>query len=289
MAPSVLALFASSDLADGPAEPPESPSSESIESQLPRLLGRMIAEGKVLRNISGKVIVKLSDSVVIKLGSDMDFDQVEILNYIMQHTKNVPIPEPLGAFKIEDISYVFMTRIIGTTLEMRWPTMTKEEKCTFRDHLDAILVELRQIPPPPNYSLGWNDRCKDTRWYTRHSGPIVSEKEFNDFLLSNPLPRTTKTYLEMMRSRLQDDHKIVFTHGNLQPRNIMVADDLTIVGLIGWEMGGWYPEYWEHVKSLNTFSATELGDDWWQYIPKSIGLYHTEWALDRQLETIVHC
>lgn len=251
-------------------------------------MDRLIAEGDVLRHISGKVVVRLSDSVVVKLGTDMDLDQVEILSYVLQHTKKVPVPKPLGAFKIEDVSYLFMPRIDGTTLEMRWPTMTKEEKCTLRDNLEAILEELRQVPPP-NCSLGWNDRCKDSRWYTRQSGPIVSEKEFNDFLLSNPLARTTKTYLEMMRSRLRDDHKIVLTHGNLNPRNIMVREDLTIVGLIGWEMGGWYPEYWEGVKALNTFSATDSGDDWWQYIPKNIGLYHTEWAIDRQLETIVRC
>lgn len=251
-------------------------------------MGRLIAEGEVLRHISGKVVVRVSDSMVVKLGTDMDLDQMEILSYVLQHTKKVPVPEPLGAFKIEDVSYVFMPRIEGTTLEMRWPTMTKEEKCTLRDSLEEILKELRQVPPP-NCNLGWNDRCKDSRWYTRQSGPIVSEKEFNDFLLSGPLPKTTKSYLEMMRSRLRDDHQIVLTHGNLNPRNIMVREDLTIAGLIGWEMGGLYPEYWEGIKALNTLSATDPGDDWWEYIPQSIGLYHTEWAIDRQLETIVRC
>lgn len=250
----------------------------------------MIAEGDVLRHISGKVIVRLSDSVVIKLGTDMDLDQAEILTFVAQNTKTVPVPEPLGALKIEDVSYMFLPHIKGRTLEMRWPTLTREEKHTVQANLDSIMEELRRIPPPPDCNLGWNDRCKDTRWYTRQSGPIVSEKEFNDFLLSNPLPRTTKMYLEMMRSRLRDDHKIVLTHGDLHPRNIMVADDLTITGLIGWEMGGWYPEYWENLKALNTLSATGAeGDDWWQYMPKSIGLYHAEWALDRQLETLVHC
>lgn len=250
----------------------------------------MIAEGDVLRHISGKVVVKLSDSVVIKLGTDMDLDQVEILSFIAQNTKTVPVPELLGALKIEDISYIFMPHIKGRTLEMRWPNLTKEEKCTVRSNLDLILEELRQIPPPPDCNLGWNDRCKDTRWHTRQSGPIVSEKQFNDFLVSNPLPRTTKTYLDMIRSRLRDDHKIVFTHGALHPRNIMVADDLTIISLISWEMGGWYPEHWENIKAHNALSATEPeGDDWWRYMPKSIGLYHAEWALDRQLENIVHC
>lgn len=243
----------------------------------------------------GKGIVKLNEAVIVKIGTDIELNAVDVINYIKAHTKKIPMPEPLGVFAIGKTFYSFMSTIEGTKLEKRWPGMSDEEKSTVQTQLDAIMKELRQIPlPSPDFGLGWNGRCKDTRHHlrrhTRQSGLIANESEFNGFLLSDPLPRITRSYLEMMRSRLRDDHRIVLTHGDLRPRNIMVAENLTITGLIAWEMTGWYPEYWEYLKALNTFSAMDLeGDDWWQYLPECIGPYHAEWALDRQLETIICC
>lgn len=291
LAPSVLALFHNSNSDNASTEPSESPHKESFESLLPQELARILSRGEILRHSPGRVVVKLSETVVVKLGINIDLGQVDVMSYIKQHTKKTPVPEPLGVLTIEKISYIFMLFVEGTTLEKRWPRMKNEEKFTVQKQLSAIMEELRQIPSPaPGSSLGWNDRCKDTRHRTRWGGLIASEAEFNEFLLSNPLPRITKAYLEMIRSRLRDDHRIVLTHGDLHPRNIMVVDGLKITGLIDWEMSGWYPEYWEYLKALNTSPTIRSEeDDWWRYLPQSIGIYHTEWALDRQLETVVHC
>jgi len=66
----------------------------------------------------------------------------------------------------------------------------------------------------------------------------------------------------MIRSSLREDHGIVMTHGDLNPRNIMITwesdqgslrtvKDIKVSGILGWESAGWYPEYWEFVKALN--------------------------------------
>ena len=44
-------------------------------------------------------------------------------------------------------------------------------------------------------------------------------------------------------------HSIVFTHGDFLPRNIIVKDR-KVVGILDWEMAGWYPEYWEYCKIM---------------------------------------
>jgi hypothetical protein len=58
-------------------------------------------------------------------------------------------------------------------------------------------------------------------------------------------------------------------HSDLHPRKIMVVMGPTeevsdqvigktktsrvkVVGLIDWELSGWYPEYWEYTKALHT-------------------------------------
>ncbi|KZT28713.1 hypothetical protein NEOLEDRAFT_1167245 [Neolentinus lepideus HHB14362 ss-1] len=44
-------------------------------------------------------------------------------------------------------------------------------------------------------------------------------------------------------------HRLVFTHNDVAPRNIMIADDDSgrITGLIDWECAAWLPEYWEYL------------------------------------------
>lgn len=49
--------------------------------------------------------------------------------------------------------------------------------------------------------------------------------------------------LRSMRSE-----KIVLTHNNLTPSNIIVRDGM-VVGILDWEMCGFYPDYWEFVKA----------------------------------------
>jgi predicted phosphoadenosine phosphosulfate sulfurtransferase len=67
----------------------------------------------------------------------------------------------------------------------------------------------------------------------------------------------------------------------------MATCTITIKGIVDWEAGGSYPEYWEYVKSLNTMSSVEE-DDWWHCLPMlGIGDYHNEWAVDMVLERLI--
>ncbi|KAK4142033.1 uncharacterized protein C8A04DRAFT_30437 [Dichotomopilus funicola] len=63
--------------------------------------------------------------------------------------------------------------------------------------------------------------------------------------------------------RFSDDparrgHKIVFTHADLNARNILVdlvplPDGTTgwrVTGIVDWETAGYYPEYWDYTKAL---------------------------------------
>ena len=49
------------------------------------------------------------------------------------------------------------------------------------------------------------------------------------------------------RSSLPDDVSIVFTHSDLHPSNVIVANDgePQIVAIIDWQQAGWLPEYWK--------------------------------------------
>lgn len=46
----------------------------------------------------------------------------------------------------------------------------------------------------------------------------------------------------------KSDHA-VFTHGDIERRNIMV-DECRVIGIIDWEYAGWYPDYWEYAQIM---------------------------------------
>ncbi|KAL6247228.1 hypothetical protein RBB50_005571 [Rhinocladiella similis] len=56
----------------------------------------------------------------------------------------------------------------------------------------------------------------------------------------------------------------VFTHGNLNPSNIL-ARGAKIVGIIDWEFSRWYPRYWEYTSAWYG-NLTRVA--WQQELPK---------------------
>lgn len=106
----------------------------------------------------------------------------------------------------------------------------------------------------------------------------------------------------MVRSFMREDHACVMTHGDLHPRNIIEQlvpgyyndpsdDDVTgkhvkVIAVIDWDKSGWYPEYWEFAKALHTIGARrDPMQDWWQYLPPSIGVWPMEYSLDRMISS----
>jgi hypothetical protein len=96
------------------------------------------------------------------------------------------------------------------------------------------------------------------------------------------------------------DHRIVFTHGDFHPRNIMVIDmhdphaavgptsdtDIEVSGIIDWDTSGFYPEYWEELKALNTGSPYDPSD-WWEHLPPCMLGHEKDVVLDKLIETSV--
>jgi len=235
-------------------------------------------------------VVSLDSDIVVKIGPNLGTDELELLHLLAGHIPSLPAPRPLGQITIGALSYMFMTRVPGRILEERWPTLTLQQKDTLRTFLDSFLSELRTIPHASGSPLGSASDtpvCKDCRREVRTSTePIYTESEFNCFLVRSNTSRASEGYRRWVLSMLRENHDIVLTHGDLHPGNIMVdiADDGHMsVGIIDWEMGGFYPEYWEMLKAMNT-RAIDDESDWWEFLPPCILGYDQEIAVDRLIE-----
>ncbi|KAF8803983.1 kinase-like protein [Phlegmacium glaucopus] len=251
------------------------PSAQDIPLLFRKRLPQLIDEGKSLFAGPGRMIVQLKDNIVVKFGPNIQ-EEHSMLHYVAHHT-SIPVPQSLGFVVIGDTSYMFTTFIPGETLERRWPTLTKDQKTFVCSRLNDIMSELRHVAhsaSTPLGSLSVPHVCKDMRMTLSVSSPDLSAvSQFHDFLVSRPFRGVSMGYLRWLRSLLRDDYRITLTHGDFHPRNVMVVDepngDICVSGIIDWEMGGWYPEYWEMYKALNTRSGNDESD-WWNLIPEAI-------------------
>ena len=71
-------------------------------------------------------------------------------------------------------------------------------------------------------------------------------------------PSTTFCY--RVFTNIPPSRRIVLSHCDLTPRNILVQDG-KIQGLVDWENSGWFPKYWEYVR----FFQRSADKDWKLY------------------------
>lgn len=239
-------------------------------------LAELIDKGACLHSSPSRGVVRLNSTTVVKFGSYNASEEFTMLDYISKHT-NIPVPQPLGCVRIGETSYIFITFIPCEVLERRWPTLTAVQKASIRRQLNVMLAEMRSLPRPTDTPLGTLSVphvCKDYHMTISVSPPdIQTVSQLHDFLVSRPFSNVSPSYLRWLRSQLRDCYQVVLSHCDLHPRNILVMDDpdgmVRISGIIDWEMGGWYPEYWEMYKALNTRGGDD-DSDWWDHLPEVI-------------------
>ncbi|KFZ02799.1 hypothetical protein V502_11515 [Pseudogymnoascus sp. VKM F-4520 (FW-2644)] len=265
-------------------------------------LNQALQTSQVLWNLHSSFVLSLGRCEVVKIGTSLDADGAANLEYINTHVPGIPTPSFLGSLTSGRRTYCFMSRANDVTLESVWPSLTTANKVSVQRQLNNIFRILRaksaNIEGAQRIGSFTSTTCKDTRRSQRATTvPIRTEAEFNDFLCHKP-GRTATPWIQMIRSAMGERHGVVRTHGDLHPRKIMVEwtqDDMIkdhettekrirVTSLLDWEMGGWYPEYWEFVKAVGGVSRRGLMADWVEYLPTgAIGVWPVEYAVDSLL------
>ena len=69
----------------------------------------------------------------------------------------------------------------------------------------------------------------------------------------------------------------VFTHGDLNPFNILERGD-QVVGIIDWEFAGWHPCYWEYASA---WYGNRIRQGWQELPTKFLDAYLTELEMEK--------
>jgi aminoglycoside phosphotransferase (APT) family kinase protein len=189
-----------------------------------------------------------------------------------------------------------MERLEGSTLQDEWPRLTAAENIDVASKLGNCIEEIRKLPSPTGGYCGLGSSPVPDSFFWKDSdeeqinGPFVTEEEFNrgltDVISSGSL---TKPFRHVFFRRgvgtILKDHPPVFTHGDLQRKNIVIRrttgpndGECTEfqVSLVDWENAGWYPTYWEYFKSM---FACRWDDDWSEHLDTIIlDPYYVEWS-----------
>lgn len=120
-----------------------------------------------------------------------------------------------------------MERILGTSLDVVWPSLDQLQKDAITTKLCAVFNELRELPSPGGYcSVGRRPLLDDLFWtgdpIETISGPFNTEAELNDAMIEkyifNNLPQPEAEFYKQSFPVVLRGHPPVFTHGDFQCR-----------------------------------------------------------------------
>lgn len=179
--------------------------------------------------------------------------------------------------------YLLMTTLPGAPLSQCIDAIFDEDYQHIRQQLQEVVSQLRTIPKKVNPDMAI---CNTL-------GAACQEPRIRDFTPIGPFADEAAFSQKM---RFSDEpsrrgHRIVFTHADLNPRNIMVdrvpgpdgKRRWEVVDIVDWETAGYYPEYWDCTKSLyEWFRRPQRHNEVMKSVFAALGDYTAEMDVERR-------
>ncbi|KAE8352789.1 kinase-like protein [Aspergillus coremiiformis] len=198
-------------------------------------------------------VFRVDEKTVVKLCDPTRLAEAEALRFIRSKT-SLPVPEVYSAYVDESIDrgVIVMEYIEGDVLRDVIEEMDDKRRERIALELQKFMSELRSFEGNFIGSID-GSACEDPVFCAEQGGfgPYRTEKEFNDGLIRAMTMNQNNSWSVHVAKLIQamPSHKIVLTHADFSPRNIIVRGD-QVVGIVDWEMAGFYPEYWEYIKAM---------------------------------------
>lgn len=186
----------------------------------------LLTGSEILYNWAASIMVfKVSENLVVKVTNEKAaLTEHRSLTFLQEHLPSFPAPRPHGLIHLGNTYLLFTTFIPGQDLDKVWHQLDNNQKQNITDQLNPLFCQLRLLPCPSLTRLGdvEGGGCKDRRRDLRMSTePVLADEEFQDFIFSGST--ASASYTRFIRDIiLKSTAKIVFTHGDVRPANIMV-------------------------------------------------------------------
>jgi len=278
---------------------------EELPAPLPTT-SEILASNDIIKGIEAwatRKVVGVGEHFIVKYSPSNDQIEGENLLFLERNNLRGFAPRLYAMWKEADGTiFLVMERIRGDTLESLWPTLQESDKDRILAKTRAILIQIRATPHRgffgsvnkshmPHHLFYWPN-------YPAHiSGPFTTEHALIQGLISksrsNARDNGRHSYLadffeeQLMRGLVVDGRAPVFTHSDLQRKNILVEevkgaqDEKEFrVSLVDWESAGWYPVYWEYFAA---FLSLKWNDDWCSKVVEVVDAWPAEAAMMKMI------
>ncbi|KAJ3006767.1 hypothetical protein NUW54_g3813 [Trametes sanguinea] len=280
------------------------PTSSRERDATPGILPSSSQLGKYIKGNAYRIT---PDLVIKRCSTIRTSIEAEALAFVAAHT-SIPVPRIHCYWFDGDQGSVVIDYMEGEMLQRVWRSISEAQRLTVMRKIATFVDELRAIPQPRPIDdanlppTGWigsplgHSFCDFAiTQCTTLLGPFPSERAFWDYRLSiyeqfsEGHPPDLARIADLRRS-MPCDHPIVFTHGDINRRNVLVRvhgegpDDIEITAVLDWEQAGWRPIYWESLKWTFEDGHTP---GWGDFGRKEIaGQYSSDVELDYALQSI---
>jgi tRNA A-37 threonylcarbamoyl transferase component Bud32 len=204
------------------------------------------------------------ENIVIKTGDATRLAEALTMRAVREKT-TIPVPKIYNAYLDNETGHgtIIMDYVEGEELRYVWDKLKPEERSSIIEQLRGYMEQLRSIEGSFIGSID-NTYCEDQLFTDDLGsyGPYEDENSFHEGIIKALRSSQEGPYTEMVADfiRALPQHRIVLTHSDFAPRNILVSQG-KVVAILDWEMAGYYPEYWEYVKA---YYRPDWGLSWFQ-------------------------
>jgi aminoglycoside phosphotransferase len=242
-------------------------------------------------------VVGLEDCIV-KYGTHVYLSEVDSLSFVSSNT-TIPSPKYLGSYSYADKTYLFMSRLPGKPLSHTLSTLSQDELNIITSELKMMMDELRSLRInqfETSYFIGSlnGGPCRDNLFSSGYEskGPFSTEAKMYDNIIerwNNTIvqPRLTNPEMQFQRRLYAEisGTELRFTHGDLSPGNILIENG-HVSGIVDWEQSGWYPAYWEYIKTM--YADFDHWDTQWPLdIAKFLEPFNFALLVDKRMRNVL--
>ncbi|KAI1375836.1 hypothetical protein F4677DRAFT_460122 [Hypoxylon crocopeplum] len=223
--------------------------------------------------------------------ADGSRNEFNALGTVRKHT-SIPVPEAVdivveqgdanGPFSCPR-AYLLITTVPGLPLSRCQNILSERDIERIANQLKDYIAQLRDIPQSAKSDMAicntLGEACRDPRIHGANPvGAFADEAAFSQMLRFSDDP-------------VRRGHKIVFTHADLNPRNILVDQTVqwdgsigwSVTGIVDWETAGYYPEYWDYTKAMfEGFRWSRRYNDLVQGVFSEFSDYYRELDVERR-------